>query len=154
MKYIICSLALLLAGCVHTNVHTHANSGTYDDALEIRNVLDTQVEAWNAGNIDAFMAGYWKNEQLRFGSGGTIERGWQATLERYQRNYSSREAMGSLSFDDLDVQVFSNEAAVVHGRWKLKRAADTPGGLFTLVFRDFGDGWVIVSDTTTSGGAN
>ena len=151
MKYILISFAFLCAGCVSHTVYQDANRATSDDRLEILNVLETQADAWNAGNIEAFMSGYWRNKNLRFGSGGTIERGWTATLERYKRNYSSREAMGWLTFDDLDVQLFSGDAAVVHGRWKLQRETDTPGGLFTLVFRDFGEGWVIVSDTTTSG---
>ena len=117
----------------------------------IRDVLAVQAAAWNRGDIPAFMEHYWKSDELRFGSGGTITRGWQATLDRYLQRYSSREQMGQLAFSDLEVEQLAADAAILHGRWKLTRQNDSPSGLFTLVLRDFGDGWVIVSDTTTSG---
>lgn len=118
----------------------------------IRAVLARQAAAWNRGDIDAFMQDYWKSEQLRFASGGTVTRGWQGTIDRYKARYTDRAAMGTLSFTGLDVEVLAPDAAIVHGAWALERAGDRPSGLYTLVFRDFGAGWVIVSDTTTSAG--
>jgi len=121
-----------------------------EGARELQTVLTTQQSAWNRGDIDAFMEGYWKHEALRFASGGNVTNGWQATIDRYKARYTDRAAMGTLDFSGLDIEVLSQDAAVVHGRWVLERATDRPSGLFTLVFRNFGSGWVIVSDTTTS----
>lgn len=118
--------------------------------IQILAVLDAQKAAWNRGDIDTFMEGYWKSEELRFASGGTVLYGWQATLDRYNRTYSSRDAMGMLDFSDLEVSVTSESAAIVHGRWALERISDQPNGLFTLAFQKFGDDWLIISDTTTS----
>jgi beta-aspartyl-peptidase (threonine type) len=61
-------------------------------------VLMAQAEAWNRGDIPAFMQGYLRDENLRFASGDTVQRGWQQTLERYQKHYDTREKMGTLSF--------------------------------------------------------
>lgn len=119
--------------------------------VQIRGVLQAQKSAWNRGDIDAFMEGYWKSDELRFASGGNVTRGWQATIERYRRVYPDRSAMGQLEFSDLEVNVTSEDSAMVHGRWSLQRANDTPGGLFTLGFRKFEENWLIISDTTTSG---
>jgi len=152
--------ALVLVACTHdqgkpSHINDLAISATAIDSVAIETaileVMTAQSKAWNRGDIPAFMEYYWKNNQLRFGSGGNIARGWQATLDRYLRTYSSREKMGHLNFSDLEVNSLASDAAVVHGRWELTREADTPSGLFTLVFRNFGAGWVIVSDTTTSG---
>jgi len=150
-----CVAALLLGGCVIIDAENSAVTSSYiqDEAAReaaILQVLQTQQAAWNRGDIDAFMEGYWKSEQLRFGSGGDITLGWQATIDRYKARYTDRAAMGELAFRQLQAEVFSPNAAIVHGRWALQRENDRPSGLFTLVFRDFGDGWVIVSDTTTS----
>lgn len=155
MKYVLIALTLALTGCMSITENKHDLTALTNATAEasIVSVLETQNVAWNNGDIDAFMEGYWKNEQLRFGSSGNITRGWQATLDRYKRVYNDRAAMGQLTFSDLDVQVLASDAAVVHGRWALERQNDTPGGLFTLIFRNFGNGWVIVSDTTTSGTA-
>src|SRR5688572_26015555 len=68
---------------------------------EILKVMNDQADAWNRGDIDTFMKGYWNSENLRFVSGDTVTRGWQPTLDRYKRNYSSREKMGTLTFSDL-----------------------------------------------------
>src|SRR4051794_27204303 len=48
-----------------------------EESAAVRAVLDSQVEAWNRGDLDGFMAGYWKDDRLTFFSGDTITRGWQ-----------------------------------------------------------------------------
>ncbi len=116
----------------------------------IRTVLSDQQSAWNAGDIDAFMSGYWRSPNLRFASGGQVTYGWQQTRDGYHGRYSNRALMGSLSFDELQVDMIAETAAVVHGRWVLTRDSDRPSGLFTLIFKQIDGDWKIVSDTTTS----
>src|SRR5437879_453541 len=53
----------------------------------IQQVLDAQQAAWNKGDLEGFMTGYWKSDDLSFYSGGDKTKGWQATLERYQKKY-------------------------------------------------------------------
>ena len=116
---------------------------------DILAVMNAQVADWNRGDIDAFMNGYWKSDKLVFASGNDVTRGWQTTLDRYTKNYSSREKMGTLSFGDIEVNVVSKDAAVVLGSWSLARTNDNPKGKFTLIFRKFKDGWRIVHDHTS-----
>ena len=116
----------------------------------IRAVLQQQEAAWNRGDIDAFMEGYVETDSLRFASGGTEHRGWQATLDRYRRAYPDRAAMGTLTFDLRDVRVLSPRWAVVFGAYALERAEDRPSGLFTLLFEKRPEGWRIVHDHTSS----
>src|ERR1041384_7170637 len=59
------------------------------EAKQIRAVLDEQVVAWNRGDLEAFMKGYWKSGDLTFFSGGTMVSGWQETLDRYNKRYKS-----------------------------------------------------------------
>ncbi len=113
-------------------------------------VLSDQEAAWNEGDIDRFMSGYWRSDQLRFASGNTIVYGWQATLDRYVDTYPDRSAMGRLDFTILDVNVFSERSAVVFGRFRLFRELDEPNGLFTLVFEKIDDQWLIISDHTSA----
>lgn len=116
-------------------------------AGSIRSVMNAQADAWNRGDIESFMSGYWNNEKLTFVS-TNVTRGWQPTLDRYKKNYDTREKMGTLTFSDLEISILSKDAAVVLGSWALKRANDNPGGKFTLIFRKFKDGWKIVHDHT------
>ena len=153
-KSVLFGLALfgLLPGCtVNLNVNdTQLLGSERSERDSITNVLMAQQAAWNAGDIDAFMAGYWQSPDLRFASGGSVTRGWQATRDRYHARYSDRSIMGMLSFDQLEVVELSDDAAIVHGAWLLTRENDAPSGLFTLVFRKIDGAWLIVSDTTTS----
>ena len=116
---------------------------------DIRRVMSEQTTAWNAGDIEGFMRGYWNSPELTFVSGANVTKGWQPTLERYKKNYDSRAKMGVLTFSDLEVTVLSKTAAVVLGSWALRRENDNPGGKFTLIFRKFKDGWRIVHDHTS-----
>ena len=117
---------------------------------EIQSLLDKQAEAWNNGNIDGYMEGYWKSDSLLFTSGGNVRRGWQATIEKYKKSYDSKKKMGHLKFSDLRFYQLSTEAAWVFGRWELERTGDHPNGVFTLVLRKFSDGWKIIHDHTSS----
>jgi len=119
-----------------------------DAAKEIRKVMDDQAAAWNRGDIEAFMQGYWNSQKLVF-VGSEVTRGWQPTLDRYKRTYGTREKMGTLTFSDLEITVLSKDAAVVLGSWSLARPTDNPHGKFTLVFRKFKEGWRIVMDHTS-----
>lgn len=116
---------------------------------DIRAVMDAQAAAWNNGDIDGFMRGYWNSPDLVFVSGANVTRGWQPTLDRYKKGYDSRAKMGTLTFSDLEITVLSKDSAVVLGSWSLAREKDNPHGKFTLIFRKFKDGWRIVMDHTS-----
>ncbi|MEP6603547.1 MAG: nuclear transport factor 2 family protein [Spartobacteria bacterium] len=117
---------------------------------EIRAVIQAQQEAWNRGDIDAFMNGYARSEQTLFVSGDEVTRGWQTVHDRYKTKYSDRDKMGTLAFSELEFRPLSDDAAVVVGRWELKRKIDNPHGRFTLIFRKTADGWRIVQDHTSA----
>src|SRR5438128_11084934 len=103
-------------------------SGTTSEAA-IRAVLDAQRDAWNRGDIEGYMDGYDRSPDTVFVSGDHINRGWQTVLDRYKKNYDSREKMGFLTFSDIEINILGKEAAVVLGRWHLKRAHDEPHGM-------------------------
>jgi beta-aspartyl-peptidase (threonine type) len=123
-----------------------------DPAPAIRQVLDEQAAAWNRGDLEAFMDGYWRSEDLVFTSGGNVQRGWQTTLDRYRASYgTSPETMGRLTFSDLEIHPLGDGAAWALGRWALDDAGgQTMGGVFSLVFRRFDGRWLIVHDHTSS----
>ena len=138
------ALAVLFAGC-----QTPTAPAKHTEA-EVRAVLDQSVRDWNAGNLAGFMEAYAKSEHTRFASGGDVVLGWQTVFARYQRKYGNRAAMGTLNFSDVDVTALGPDTALAFGRWHLKRDADAPSGLFTLLFRRTPDGWRIVHDHTSS----
>ncbi len=115
----------------------------------IRKVMDEQTAAWNRGDLEGFMEGYWRSEKLTFTTGDEVTRGWQQSLDNYRKSYGTKEKMGVLTFSILELNVLSKDAAVVLGSWSLKRQKDNPHGKFTVVFRKFKEGWRIVMDHTS-----
>lgn len=116
---------------------------------DVRGVLDAQVEAWNRGDLDAFMEGYWQSEGLTFFSGAARTAGYDGTLARYQKMYQDDgQPMGQLSFRELEIAELGPDAAFVRGEWHLVRGTETLGGLFTLIFRRIEGAWKIVHDHT------
>ena len=117
---------------------------------EIQSVLSAQQDAWNRGDIDAFMNGYAQSASTVFVSEDEVRRGWETVRDRYRIRYSDRAKMGTLSFSDIEVTMLSPDAAVVLGLWRLKRANDEPHGRFTLIFKRLPEGWRIVHDHTSA----
>ena len=143
MKNLLCFLLLSIASTVTMAAQSQPEK-------DIRKVMDDQAIAWNRGDIDTFMVGYWRSPELKFVSGDRVTRGWQQTLDNYKRSYPDKAAMGALAFSDLEITVLSKDAAFVVGSWLLKREKDTPHGKFSLLFRKFREGWRIAADHTSS----
>lgn len=119
------------------------------DKEAILKVIETQRQAWNRGDIEGYMQGYWKSDSLVFVGKTAPVYGWEGTLKRYKKTYSGKAAMGELTFDIIQVKVLDNKNAFMLGGWHLKRAKDNLGGYFTLWFRKINGEWKIVCDHTS-----
>ena len=117
---------------VFSSIISHAQSM---DELAIRKVLDNQVIAWNAGNVDEFMKTYWQNNSLIFIGKSGITYGWQSTLENYKKHYPDTAAMGHLTFVLLEFNHLSPVYYFVLVKWHLQRSIGNIEGYFTLLFK-------------------
>jgi ketosteroid isomerase-like protein len=115
------------------------------EIADIKSLLAQQDECWNRGDLEGFMQTYWNSTDLTFSGGGKTTRGWQATLDRYKKNYP-REKMGKLAFNNLEVTILAPTAALVLGDWHLDLEGQKRDGNFTLVLRKFDGAWKIVHD--------
>jgi ketosteroid isomerase-like protein len=128
------------------------NAGASNESdRAIRAVLTSQQAAWNRGDIPAFLeSGYWHSPELTFAGSDGIVRGYDGLLERYRQHYPDKKAMGELEFSGLEIRQLGSEAALVLGHWHLKRQSVAVGGVFSLVFQRFPEGWRIVHDHTSA----
>jgi ketosteroid isomerase-like protein len=140
---------VLLVGVLASFVISASGQETSDRArAAIRKVMEEQQAAWNRHDLEGFMAGYWNSPELTFFSGAHESKGWQAALDRYKKNYQGAgHEMGKLEFANLRIEMLGPEAAFVRGEFHLTMPdGKTPHGLFTLIFREFPEGWKIVHD--------
>jgi len=120
------------------------------DSIAIVTKLFKQQEEWNKGDINAFMKAYLKSDKLIFsGSSGPIY-GWEATRDRYEKNYSSRLLMGSLTFDILNLISLSPTVVQLQGKFHLTRDTSDSSGFFTLTWLKVNEQWFIISDHTSA----
>ncbi|HEY8398700.1 MAG TPA: nuclear transport factor 2 family protein [Flavihumibacter sp.] len=137
---------LTLILLIFCTVGLHAQQS---DEQAIRKVLMDQQDAWNRGDIDAFMAGYWNSDSLLFIGSSGVTYGYQRTIERYKKTYNSREKMGQLKFDLLHFIPLSADTWMVVGKWHLIRSVGDVGGHYTLLVKRINGKWVIISDHTS-----
>lgn len=143
-------VAIIAIGFVAATQRGFGQTAAPSESRAIASALNEQVADWNRGDIPAFMRGYWKSGDTEFVNDAGILKGWDDVLRRYEKSYPNRAAMGHLTFSGLEIHVFCPDSAYVIGKYRLDREKDHPEGVFTLIFRKFGDGWKIVNDHTTA----
>ena len=116
------------------------------DETEVRNALAKQNAAWNRGDVDAFMVGYWENDSLMFIGKSGVTYGYKNTLANYKKNYPDTTVMGKLTFTLIQVNQLSPEYFHVIGKYYLTRTIGDASGHFTLMFKKINGKWVIISD--------
>ena len=150
-------LAVTLLLCGWLGAGAAARGQHQSDENFIRKAIQQQAEAWNRADIPAFMESYEQSPETTF-IGANIGKGYEKILERYQKNYTTREQMGTLTFKDVEVRMLPGscgkaEFAVVTGRFHLERTqrgeAKKDDGIFSLVWRKGSQGWKIVLDHTS-----
>ena len=145
-KLIIKSLIIFL----FTNHSLSQNPISIKDSIEIMNVMSSQQKSWNEGDIESFMNGYLKSEELVFsGSRGPVY-GWKATKERYYKSYPDIKTMGNLTFNVSNIKSISDDSAYLIGQYYLKRTIEDSFGHFTLIWKKVEGNWLIISDHTSS----
>ena len=119
-----------------------------DDEKAIRKVLEDQRLAWNAFDLEGFMKGYWKSDDLKFYGSNGVTYGWDNTLDRYRKAYPSKEHTGTLTFVINDISAIENGSYYVMGEYHLKREAGDANGIFMIIFKKINGQWKIIADTS------
>ena len=150
-RILLITLALTIASMpvvAQSESATHAT-----DRATITQLLTNQQDNWNKDDVDAFMSAYWNSPELTFSGTGGIRRGFEAVRDRYKKSYPDRSAMGHLDFSELEFHFTSNDGALVLGHWHLTReksGGGDIGGVFSLVWQRFPEGWRIIHDHTSA----
>lgn len=143
--FLLPSLLLLLPAC--SSDYAPVAEAPAETRRAISTLLSTQTAAWNRGDVQGFMQGYWQHDSLVFIGKSGLTYGWQPTLDNYRRSYPDAAAMGQLRFEGLRITPDGPDAAHVVGRWHLTRpAAGDLQGHYLLVLRRIEGRWVIVAD--------
>ena len=119
---------------------------------EVRAMLKNSEAAWNRGDLAAFASDYEDSPATTFVGKEVTRGGTQAVLDRYRRAYPTPEAMGTLTFSEIEVRSLGEGFALALGKFSLKRSPAGGGdasGRFTLVLHKTKSGWKIIHDHTS-----
>jgi hypothetical protein len=108
---------------------------------EISEIMQNQQNAWNSGDIEGFMIGYWDSEELLF-IGNSVNNGYETTLSNYKKSYPTREDMGSLEFTNLIWVPVSSDAGLLIGEWNL---IGINNGMYSLLWKKMEGEWLIIA---------
>ena len=117
-----------------------------EDEDIIKQKLQNQAICWNHGNIECFMADYWKSDQLLYIGKSGVTYGWENILNNYKKNYPTKKEMGELNFELVELKKLDQNHYFMVGKWRLKREIEDLSGYFTLIWEKIDDHWVIVAD--------
>lgn len=146
------TIPVLVGGCVSSGADRgpEARRDRYDARIrsDITAVLERQAAAWNGGDVEGFMEGYWNSPELSFSSGGKVTRGYESTLQQFRTRYPDRAAMGQLTFTDLEITPLGRDAALVLGRYRVE-SNQSSSGAFSLTMRRIDGAWLVIHDHTS-----
>jgi hypothetical protein len=134
-------LVFLLLICAYSSLNAQSK-----DEQAVKALLDRQTKAWNEGNIEEFMHGYWNNDSLMFVGKSGVTYGYTPTLNNYKKGYPDKAAMGELSFKFIKFKQLSPVYMFVVGKWHLKRSIGDVEGHYNLLFQKIKGEWVIIVD--------
>lgn len=137
IKNILCLCMLLFA--------QFANAQT-KEANKILQIMAAQEKAWNEGDIEQFMKGYWENDSLVFVGKSGLTYGYNNTLANYKKGYPDKTYMGNLKFTILSMQPLGKQFYRVIGKWELTRTVGNLSGHYTLLLQKINGEWKIISD--------
>lgn len=141
MKKILLLLGLVL-------ISSFNEVAVNDDETAIKKVMSDQQNAWNSYDLEGFMKGYWKSDELKFYGSGGVTHGWDNTLARYKKGYPSKEHTGTLKFVLNEISKINEGSYYVLGEYHLERSVGNTNGIFMIIFKKINGQWKIIADTS------
>ena len=147
MKVIFITCLVLLSSCEFSS--NSSNDSSFDnDRTEILKVMDQQEKAWNNSDLEGFMQGYWKSDDLKFYGSNGVTKGWEQTLRNYINRYPSKDQTGELKFTIEAVSNIEKDIYYVMGQYHLKRNVGDAHGTFMIIFKKIEGEWKIIADSS------
>lgn len=147
MKAFIIACIALLYSC-ESSSNSSKDSTFENDKAEILRVMAQQVKAWNTSDLEGFMQGYWKTDDLKFYGSNGVTNGWEQTLKNYKNRYPSKDHTGELKFTIDAVSKIENDSYYVMGQYHLKRSVGDANGTFMVIFKKIDGAWKIIADSS------
>lgn len=144
-------LALILTSGAFLTGCTSSSAGPGEllrnqSTISIKAMIDAQGDAWNKGNLNAYMAYFWQSSETKHIFNEQVSTGWEAINERLQAKFADPALMGKISYRDLEINVITKDRAIAAARWRYEVGDFAMDGYFTILVRKIDGRWLIVHD--------
>jgi hypothetical protein len=117
-------------------------------ALEIGDLIQKQFEAWNAGDIDAYLSVFWRSPLLVYVVDASILTGWDQVRANVMREYGNRRDVGHPELERLQTNILTDDLASTIQWWTFRFREVKVKGLSSSTWRKFPEGWRIIESHT------
>lgn len=121
------------------------------EQLDVAKVVLAQEDAWNRGDLNAYI-GYYKDAPDTEAILGGPVRGMAAIRSAFHENFPNSPSMGTLEQTDVQVRELGDNFALAVGKYHLTRPHKDGGeatGSFTEVLEKTSTGWKIIFSENT-----
>jgi hypothetical protein len=117
------------------------------DPQLIYEVLLTDIDRWNAHDIEGYLEVYWKAPDLLVVIDSQQFNGWRELHDEYVKGYSDRSLMGSVTPARIQVRMVDPNVACTLTWWSISfpNSKKKVVGNTTALLQKFEDGWKITS---------
>ncbi len=144
--------ATLLLGTVTAPAQSQGQLYTASrEQLDVTKVVLAQENAWNKGDLDAYLAAFKDAIDTEAVLNGPV-RGLSNIRAAYHTSFPNKDAMGLLEQSSVEVRELGPDYALVLGHYRLQRTRKNGGdaeGNFTEVFQKTEGGWKLVFTENT-----
>lgn len=145
------AVTALALGCAHAPPPPKPSMDPVRLTPSIEAQFARSAEAWNRGDLDAFMSDYARDSLTSFVASGHLHRGYDFIRNRYAPRFAPGVQRDSLRFEEFSVRPIGGDFALVTARYILYRnGATSASGPFTLLMQHRPEGWKILHDHTSS----
>ncbi len=139
---------LIVLCLIMTSFFCQAQQTESEEKKAIIAIMKAQEKAWSNHDLEGFMKGYWKSDELKFYGSNGLTKGWQQTLDNYKKGYPSKAHTGTLKFKVNDISKAGEGVYWIMGEYHLTRKVGNADGVFMIIFKKIDGEWKIVADTS------
>ena len=146
-----CTVLLLTFGCATARAQQDQLYTATREQLDVTKALLHQEEAWNKGDLEAYVA-FYKDAPDTVAMLATPVRGLEAIRSAFRVNFPNAAAMGTLEESSVEVRMMGENFGLATGKYHIVRGKKSGGdveGVFTEIFEKTKEGWRVIFSQTT-----
>ena len=112
---------------------------------QVYQMILKMVDCWNKHDLDGYMNGFWKSEDLLAVIESEVHWGWSDLSASFHRGYPDRDKMGKIDLQRLQIRSSTPDTAVALCWWRIvpPRGGTPVFATDTMQLQKFSEGWRI-----------